>query len=863
MFRRIKNLFRPRTLEADIREELEFHRSQTAGSFGNLTSIQEQTREASTIVWLETLLQDIRIACRLLRRVPSLTGIALLSITLSVGTTAVVFAAIKSVLLNPLPYKRARGLVQFRTDFAGAGPSHNDWIFWNDAQEITRRTRTLEAIGIYQNAVYDLGGGPATPPEALYGLLVSANMFPTLGVAPMLGRNISPDEDRPGRPYEMILSYGLWKRRFNADRHIVGQTVKVNGRDCLVIGVMPPDFNFPLRRDAAHTPSPYVEFWAPLLTGGPGVKTGAVGAVARLRPGVSLVEAQQDLASISSALSREFPSTNRDRTLWVSFLWDRTVGSARSALWFLMAAALLFLLIGCANVANLLLARGLVRQREISVRMAIGAARARIVRQLLTENCVLSMLGGYVLTVAAWKILPALAPVTIPRLAAARADWTILAFSITLALVNGILFGIAPALRSAGSAMPAALGDFGARGGASGKQDRMRTSLVIGEVAITVTLVLIGGQLLGSFIGLLRTDPGFEADRVLASVVLPELERYRTPEERGRIYQRFLDSVRALPGVESAGTADALPFSGENHGGLISNSQSAVMEPHGQAIAEIDVVGGEYLQTLGVKLRAGRWFRQEDMKKSSGVAIINDVVAKRFWPEDNAIGKQICVDCTPETPSNWKRVVGVVSGIRHSALDGPPPQNVYLAEGALENADFLVVKTSRPMGEMAKAVRRAIAGVDPNQPVLLSASMQSLIEDSVADRRFIMSLLAITGCLALLMSAAGIYGVTSYTTSRRTQEFGIRMALGATPGSVHILVFRQGFLSVCTGLAIGLGLAVESTRALRGLVVGLGRGNGAEMWIAACVVSLTAALACWIPAWRATRIDPMSALRQD
>ncbi len=480
------------------------------------------------------------------------------------GATAVVFAAIKAVLLNPLPYRRASELVQIRTDFAGAGRSYGDWVFWNDTQEIIRRTRTLESVGIYGNAVFDLGGGSSGPPEALYGLRVTASLFPTLGVAPKLGRNILPEEDQPGHANEMILSYGLWTRRFKADRKIVGQTVKINGHDCLVIGVMAPDFNFPLRRDANHTPSPYVEFWAPLRTGGPASISGGLGAVARLRHGVSLVEAQQDLGSISVALAREFPHTNRDRTLGADSLWDRTVGSASNALWFLMMAALIFLLIGCANVANLLLARGMVRQREVSVRMAVGAGIVRILRQFLTESCVLAALGGlggFALTAVAWRILPAMAPVSIPRLAAARADWTILAFAIALALVNGILFGIAPGLRSAGSGTPAAIGDFGTRGAATGRRDRTRAALVIGEVAITVALVLIGGQLLGNFIELLRTDPGFQADRIVASVVLPEPERYKTPEQRGSVYKRFLEAVRAIPGVESAGTADALPFS--------------------------------------------------------------------------------------------------------------------------------------------------------------------------------------------------------------------------------------------------------------------------------------------------------------
>jgi predicted permease len=558
-----------------------------------------------------SVLQDIRLAFRLFWRTPSLTSIALLSIALSVGATAVVFTAIESVLIDPLPYARAKDLVQIRAEFANIDPSqsHTDWAFWSDAQEIIRRTRTLESVGIYGNAVFNLAGDASTPPEALYGLRISASLFPTLGVTPMLGRNILPDEDQPGHANEMILSYGLWRRRFNADRSVVGRSFNIDGHDCLVIGVMPPDFNFPLRRAAAHTPSPYVEFWAPRQAG-PDTTRGALGVVARLRQGVALPEAQQDLASIGAALSREFPATNRDHTLRMGLLRDRTVGSAKNALWLLMVAALLFLLIGCANVANLLLARGLVRQREIAIRIAVGAGSARIIRQLLTESCVLAALGGiagYILTAAAWKVLPAVAPVSIPRLAAARADWRILVFSLTVAMVNGILFGMAPALRAAWTrTIPTH--DFHAHGAASGRRDRIRGTLVVVEVAITVALVVVGGQLLGRFVELLRTDPGFEADHLLASVVIPSPEQYKTPEQRGMLYQRFLDSIRRLPGVENVGTVDALPFSGENHGGFITNSEAAVMEPSDQIPAEIDVVSAEYLQTIGVTWPRGAGF---------------------------------------------------------------------------------------------------------------------------------------------------------------------------------------------------------------------------------------------------------------
>jgi predicted permease len=386
---------------------------------------------------------------------------------------------------------------------------------------------------------------------------------------------------------------------------------------------------------------------------------------------------------------------------------------------------------------------------------------------------------------------------------------------------------------------------------------------VIGEVAITVALVLIGGKLLGSFLNLLGTDPGFQAGRILASVVLPQPERYTTPQQRATAYGRFLEAVRAIPGVKSAGTVDALPFSGENHGGFISTNSADTLNPNNRFIAEIDVIGGDYLQTLGVRLIAGRWFRDEEMNESSGAAIINDIAANRLWPATSAIGKQICINCTAENPSNWKRVVGVVSSVRHSSLDTSPGYNVYLAAGALEHASFLVIRTDQPIRGLDKAVQRAIAAIDPGQPVLFSASIQSLIDDSIGDRRFITSLLTATGCLALLMSIAGIYGVTSYTTSCRTQEIGIRMAFGATPASVHALMFRDGFLVVVLGMAVGLALTSALMRALNGVVVGLETGSMADFWIAASLVALTAAAACWIPSRRVTRIGPMDALRHD
>src|SRR6202162_243121 len=548
------------------------------------------------------------------RRSPAITAIALGSIAIPVGATAVVFTAVKTVLLDPLPYARPGELVQFRTDYARFHASQADWVMLPDMQDVMRRNRSFEPIGTYHYALFNLTGDGNAPPEALYGLAVSANMFPTLGVKPMFGRNVLPEETQFGRDHQMILSYGLWTRRFNADPKVVGRSVEVNGHACTIIGVMPPGFDFPMRlATTVRTPSQHMDFWAPdgmdpakITRDSP-----AFGAVGRLRPGTAQTQAEQDVLAISGALEREYPRTNEGRSLHLISLRNRTLGFARTGLPLLLAAALLFLLIGCANVANLLLARTLARQREIAVRMALGAGRSRIVRQLVSESLLLGLAGGiagYAFTVLAWKVLPSVSPMSIPRLSTAHPDWTVFAFTLALSAINALIFGLAPALGSARGDPALALPESGTRGSIGAARNHLRSVLVVGEVAVAVTLVIIGGLLTGSFVKLIRTNPGFDPDHVLASIIIAAGDQYRTPAKQGVLFRRIVDSVRALPGVESVATVDALPFSGENNGGTIRTDLST---PERQA--EIDRVSADYLQTMGVQLIQGRWLRDDDM----------------------------------------------------------------------------------------------------------------------------------------------------------------------------------------------------------------------------------------------------------
>ncbi|HEY6347242.1 MAG TPA: ABC transporter permease [Bryobacteraceae bacterium] len=802
---------------------------------------------------MKTAPQNLKFALRTMGRNPALTGVALASIAIGTSAAAVVFAAVKTVLLRPFPYTKPSELVQLRTDDTRSNP-HADWVFWSDMRDAAERSSSIESAGLYHYAVFNLAGDSTTPLEALYGLTVSASLFPTLGVKPMLGRNILPEEDQPNHACVMILSSGLWGRRFNSDRGMIGRSVEMNGHACTVVGVMPPEFNFPMSlATTVRTPSPYIEFWAaPLIR--PGEEAlhrrddFGYGAVARLRGGVAPAQASQELARISADLAREYPLSNRFRSLRSLPLVQHTLGASRAGLWLLFGASGVFMLIGCANVANLLLARGLSRQREFAIRFAVGADRAAILRQLIVESCVLAVAGGlagFLLTAAAWRILPAIAPMSIPRLAAARADGQVFLFTVAISLVNGILFGILPAFRAA---EPNRTLRDSARGG-------LRSLLVGAEAALAVVLVVTGSLLAVSLIRLLSIDPGFDADHVLASIIVPSSDKYPTPESRAPLWPKILDAVKEIPGVESAGTIDALPFSGENNGPLITADPGEAGRGAGRT-AEADLVSADYLQTMGVKLLQGRWLREEDVTNRRPVAIIDEIAARALFPHGDAGGRRICVNCMLNEAQRWYDVVGICSSMRHASLDQNAGPAVYLTSRAFEQADFLVVRAQLPTPELARAIRRAVASADPGQPVLLSATMSTLIGDSIADRRFLYVTLSITGVLALLLAAAGVYGTVSHAASQRTREVGIRMAVGATPRDIVALIFLQGMRPVVLGSAAGILAAKAAVTLMRSSVSGLAVADSRAFALGVGLVIAAAAAACLIPACRTAKLNP-------
>ena len=812
---------------------------------------------------MASLLRDLRHAVRLFRRTPMVTLIAILSLALTIGITAVVFTALKAVVLNPMPYARPEDLVML----SSAGLSGR-WVSWSDIQDVARRNRSFQALGTYHYSLLNLRGDGSTPPQALYGLRVSASLFPALGVSPMIGRNILPEEDQPGRNAEMILSYGLWRQRFGADPNILGRTLTANGIDYRIIGVMPPGFDFPLRlATTVRTPAPYMQFWSP-----EGVdpskddrRNTGFGAVARLRPHVTEEQAQQDLASIARALEHEYPLSNKDRHIDVFSLDGYTLGRSRPALMLLMAAAALFMLIGCSNVANLLLARAVGRRREIGVRLALGAAHSRILRQLMTESLLLALAGGacaWTLAMTAWHLLPAMVPQNIPRLISAGVDSRVFAFTLGVALLNGLLFGLFPALRTRGD--PAdAFRESGGRGSAGPGRNRLRFGIVIAEIAVTVVLVVAGVRITSAFAKMMRGGVGFEPRHLLASIIVPQGPVYTAhPERTAALWQRLIEGARTLPGVESAAAVDALPFSGENYGAYVGTADSAVVSHTDENIAECDHVSADYLKTLGVGLVEGRRFTRAD-ESNPAVAVIDENAARHFFPGRDPIGGRLCINCAAGQPPDWKQVVGVVHPIHHFSIEAPPEPEIYIAGDSLAHAQFLVLRVRGRAMDLAGPVRRMVAAADPSVPVYLSSEMTSLIGDSVADRRFVMAALAITAMLALALAMAGVYGVVSWAASQRTREIGIRVALGATRGGIQRLILGEGLAIAGLGLAIGTAAAILITRLLRGALAGLDSADAGSVLLAAVIVAVAATLATLVPARRATRVDPINALRHE
>jgi len=821
--------------------------------FGPVESIKESYRDRRGVPALETLAQDVRSGVRMLRKSPGFTLVVMVTLALGIGANTAIFSVVHAVLLRPLPFADPDRLVRVWSAYPEEGvelgtTSPLDLADWR------AQSGSFAAIAGYPNlrlSGFVLTGGEA--PEELETVFVSEGFFEVFGVEPALGRTLRGADHREGDNRVVVVSHGAWQRRFGADPGLFGATVILNGEPFTVVGVMPPDFVFP----AAG-----VEMWAPQSlipeSGIPRLRPVRwLSVVARLAPGVSIEQARAEMAAITGRLAREYPDSNDDLTATtIRPLHEQLVGEVRPAVLTLFAAVGLLLLIGCANVANLVLARSEERTREVAVRAALGAGKLRLVRQVLTESLVLSLLGGVLaiaVALAGSRLLVGLAPAGIPRLESVGIDATVLAFTLAASLLTGLLFGMVPALRITATSLQGTLKE-GARG-SSGGGGRLRGGLIVAEVALVAVVSIAAGLLIRTYSSLRDVDPGFRPDNVITLRVAA-----RATEGYVDFFREALERIEALPGVEAAGMIRPLPlagdtFQGESFGFSIPGRPEP--DPQDQPEAYLRFTSPGYFEAMGIPLLAGRDFADGDVRDAPPVLIVSRAAAERYWPDDDPVGSIVTVG------DNEATIIGLVGDVRQMSLMEEPEPVVYGAHSQISRVGMtLVVRTAADPAGLIDPIRRQIWELRPDQPINDIASMNTVIAASVAQPRFAMALLSLFAGLALCLAAVGIYGVISYSVGRRRREIGIRMALGARPSEVLRLVVRNGIVLALFGVALGLLAAVAATRLMASLLFGVPPLDPPTFIAAAALLLAVAALASAVPALRASRVDPVVALRR-
>jgi predicted permease len=807
------------------------------------------------------LWQDLSYGVRMLSKNPGFTVVAVLALALGIGANSAIFSVVNTVLLRPLPYQDPDRLVMVWEDDTKGGyprdtPAVANYIDWRD------QSQAFEGMAAIAEQNFNLTG--TGEPERIEGRLVSANLFSLLGVEPQAGRAFLPEEDQPGRDRVVVLSHGLWQRRFGSDGKIIGRTLTLNGESYTVVGVMPPGFQFPTRED---------QLWVPIaFTPQQAANRGRhyLEVVARLKPGVSLAQAQAEMSAIATRLQQQH-TENTDLGAAITPLHEQVVGDIKPALLVLLGAVGFVLLIACANVANLLLARAAVRQKEITIRVALGASRSRLIRQFLTESVLLAVLGGAVgLLLSLWgvSLLKAFIPENISQVEAIMIDGRVLLFTLLVSLLTGLVFGLAPAAQASSLNLNETLKEGGRDSAAGSRGNHIRSLLVVMEVAFSLILLIGAGLLINSFLRLRNVDPGFRAKNLLTmQVVLPTF-KYPDHTRRTAFYNELLGRIETLPGVKSAALTTNLPL--YQQGNSISISAEGVPDPPtGQGrrpSVATRVVSPRYFQTMGIQLLQGRGFSDQDKVDSPAVAVVNETMARRFWPGQDPTGKRITPGSLTSTdPDDWITVVGVAKDVRQFELTADPKPQMYLSyvqAGFFAPSDLVVSTDLEPLG-LAASVRKAVWEVDKDQPVSKIRTMEEIVSESVARQRFSMMLLGIFAALALVLAAVGIYGVMSYSVAQRTREFGIRMALGAQTRDVLKLAVGHGLKLVLIGIAIGLGAAFVLTRVMSSLLYGVSATDPLTFIAISLVLVGVAVVASFIPARHATKIDPMVALRYE
>jgi len=800
------------------------------------------------------MVNDLRTAFRQLLKNPGFTAVAVLTIALGIGANTTIFSIVNAVLLRPFPYRAPERLVNVQERISGLGgfspsyPNFVDWRAQNTAFDSMAAVRGSESFNF-------TGSGE---PERLQGRLVSAEFFSTLGIEPLFGRDFLPEEDSPGATPVAILSYGLWQRRFGGDPDILGKQLTLNTQSFTVVGIAPANFQFGMEADVTVPIGLSAERFK-----NRGSDPGT-GVVARLKPGVSQEQAEADLNLVAARLEQQYPQTNKGRRVLLTPLHESIVGNVRQPLLVLLGAVGLVLLIACANVANLLLVRSSARQKEMSVRVALGASRSALVRQLLAESVLLAGLGaGLGIVLAFWGVSLATTrlPVGIPRLQEAQLDLPVLVFTLAVSLLTALLFGLAPALQASRPNLTEGLKE-GDRG-SSGCRQRLRSVLVVGEVALTLTLLVGAGLLIQSFRRVLQVDPGFKAQNLLTMQV-----SVNNPagQQVANFFEQLQQNVRSLPGVVSVAVSNGIPFGSTNFPAfLIEGRAETENKPSGLRYH----VSPAYFQTMGIELINGRLFTAEETPATPPVAIIDEVLARRFFPNENPLGHRL----KPSADVPGVEIVGIVRHAEPNSLDaqGPAPAQFYFnfnqipverLPGYVRRINLLTRTEVEPMS-LASAVRNEVAALNRDQAVFNVRTMEQTLAQSVSPRRFSMLLLTVFAIVALALASLGIYGLMSYAVAQRTREIGVRMALGAQLSDVLKLVIGQGMKLAFSGVVLGLVASVALTQLMKTLLFGVSATDPLTFVVIVSLLTVVALLACWLPARRATKVDPMIALRYE
>jgi putative ABC transport system permease protein len=863
----------PRSLRADWRQEWEAelrYRERLLAEWDRLgwRNKLELLRRSASAFWdalilqpqrlEDEMIQDLRFGVRMLLKHPGFTAVAVLTLALGIGANTAIFSVVNAALMRPLPFAEPDQLVSIaethpelpRADVAT--PDFEDW---------RRQARVFTDMAAWSLKDWGkLALTEAGEPEQLQGTCVTPNLFPLLGVSPALGRNFLPEENQAGRDRVAIVSHGLWRRRFAADPSLVGRSIRLNGENHIVIGVMPQDAQLPFDTDV----------WLPLSQLGTYALTSRVPhmleVVARLKAGVTVGQARAEMEAIAGQLGQAYPATNKTIGVKLDPLRERLTVDLKPALLALFGTVGLVLLITCANVANLLLGRATERQREVAVRAALGASRGRLFRQFLTESLLLAWLGGAGgLLLAIWSLpllratLPGATTDQLPALKAVSLDLRILGFTLLVTTLTGALFGMIPALQLSRLNLNQTLKEA-AKASAGGARRRASRALVVAEVALTAVALVGAGLLLRSFQRLTQVDPGFRADHLLSAQLTLPSAKYQNYEQVKSFHQRLLPRIAALPGVEGVATIDNFPLTASNAKTRFAIEGAPRPAPGQFPTAQIRAVSQDYFRVMGIALKGGRAFTEDDLLNNRNFLIVNETLARRYYPNEDAVGKQLLMGVMSPNPVAVP-IIGVVADVKDLGLSAPVEPTIY--SSGFRNRPLLMIRTTgEPVG-LAAAVRQAVSATDIEQPIHRIRTMEEALSGSLARRRLSALLTGSFAALALVLAAVGIYGVLAWTVSERTREIGVRLALGAQKGDVLKLVIGQGVKLTLLGLTVGLAASLPAAKAIKSLLFGVGAGDPTIFAAIALLLVFTALLACYLPARKATKVDPVVAIRSE